>query len=60
LIEALRELRFSSDIWTFPVHDVDWDGDHESKTSEDRRSVLQGSSRNVLVKRSGVQRSNTG
>ena len=31
LIEALRKLRIGSDLRTFPVHDVDGQGDQESK-----------------------------
>jgi hypothetical protein len=49
LIETLRKLGIGSDLRTFPVHNVDREGDHESQTSKDRRSVLQRPSRNVLV-----------
>jgi len=36
LVETLRKLRFGSNLRTFPIHDINWYCDHESKAGEDR------------------------
>lgn len=36
LVETLRKLRFSSNLRTFPIHNIYWYCDHESKAGEDR------------------------
>jgi len=60
LIQAHRKLTPLPDLWTFPIDDVDRNGDNNGEASEDGGCVFEWATGDIGVEWGGVQGSDTG
>ena len=49
LVQVLGEFGLGANFWSFPVHNVNGDGDDEGETRKQRGGILQRSLADVLV-----------